>query len=55
MTLLLDTCSTHTDHAYATDDLRKNKKPDTFAFHNCAKDSLLHEFLGAAFSLIVIM
>ena len=55
MTLLLDTCSTHTDHVYATDHLRKNEKPDTFASHNCAMDSLPHEFLGAAFSLIMIM
>ena len=48
-------CSTHTDHVYATDHLRKNEKPDTFASHNCAEDSLPHELLGAAFSLIVIM
>ena len=54
MTLLLDTCGTHTDHVYTTDHLRKNDKPDTFASHNCTEDSL-HEFLGAAFSLIVIM
>ena len=55
MTLLLDTCSTHTNHVYATDHLRKNEKPDTLASCKCAKDSLPHEFLGAAFSLIVIM
>ena len=55
MTLLLDTYSTHTDCVYATDHLRKNEKPKTFASHNCTKDSLPHGFLGAAFSLIVIM
>ena len=55
MNLLLDTCGTHTDHVYATDHLRKNEKPDTFASCNCAKDSLPHEFLGAAFSLIMII
>ena len=55
MTLLLDTCGTHTDHVYATDHLRKNQKPDTFASHNCMEYSLPHEYLGAAFSLVVIM
>ena len=55
MALLVDTCSIHTDHVYATDHLRKNEKCDTFASHNCTKDSLPHEFLGAAFSLIMIM
>ena len=55
MTLVLDTCGTHTDHVYATDHLRKNEKPDTFASCNCTEDSPPHEFLGAAFSLIVIM
>ena len=55
MTLLLDTCGTHTDRVYTTDHLRKNEKPETFASHKCAKDSLPHEFLGTAFSLIVIM
>ena len=54
MTLLLDTCGTHIVCAYATDHLRKNEKPDTFASHNCAEDSL-HEFLGAAFSLNMII
>ena len=33
----------------------KMKKLDTFASCNCAKISLLHEFLGVAFSLITIM
>ena len=55
MTLLLDTCSTHMDCVCATYHLRKNEKPDTFASGNCTKDSLPHEFLGAAFSLIMIM
>ena len=55
MTLLFDTCGTHTDHVHATDHLRKNEKPDTFASHSCTEDSLPYEFLGAAFSLIVIM
>ena len=33
----------------------KNEKLNTLSSRNCTKDSLLHEFLGAAFSLIVIM
>ena len=53
--LALDTCGTHTDCVYPTDHLRKTEKPDTFASHNCTKDSPPHEFLGSAFSLIVIM
>ena len=55
MTLLLDTCGTHTDHVYTTDHLKKNEKPDTFASCHCAKDSLPSEFLGAALSLLMIM
>ena len=53
MTICSWYCSTHTDHVYATDHL--NEKFDTLASHNCAKDSFLCEFLGVAFSLIVIM
>ena len=48
-------CGTHTDHVYATDHFVKNEKLDTLASHNCTKDSFLDEFLGAAFSLILIM
>ena len=33
----------------------KNEKLYTLASHNCIEDSLLHEFLGVALSLIVIM
>ena len=33
----------------------KNEKLDTLASCNCTEDSLLHEFLGVAFSLIVMM
>ena len=33
----------------------KNEKLDTLASCNCTKDSLLHEFLSAALSLIMIM
>ena len=53
--MLHDTCDTHTDCVYATNHLWKNEKLDTLVSHNCNKDSLPHEFLGAAFSLMVIM
>ena len=51
--MLRDTCDTHIDHVHATDHLWK--KLDTLASCNCTEDSLLHEFLGVALSLTVIM
>ena len=51
----LQYCGTYTDCVYATDHFVKNEKLDTLASHNWAEDPFLHEFLGAAFSLIVIM
>ena len=54
MTIYVHDTGTLTLIVYVTDHL-KNEKLDTLASCNCTKDSFLHEFLGLAFSLIVIM